>query len=203
MFEKKKIERSGLCVIDKESERMVVLIRECPYKAREIVPSKNPIFVEQYSLPRGKCQERNENLQQCALREFIEETRVFFVDVKFSKSYFNLYWCDPPNVKWEYRIYFAFASLKEENLIHVNQNYKIDNMNTIHIRKKDLKYEPMKPAFLNILNYTFLVRERLHLYGDNNYLEFIEHLTNFQLKCDRRSEIISLPSFMFYTHLKF
>lgn len=48
-----------------------------------------------------------------------------------------------------------------------------------------------------------IIRERLHLYGDNNYLEFIEHLTNFQLKCDRRSEIISLPSFMFYTHLKF
>lgn len=191
-----KIHRSGLCVIDRDTNEIVVVMREEPYPTRSIVRNKKMIFVEQFSLPRGKCIERSETLKQCALREFVEETRIFFKKYQFAKTHFDLYWYDPINIKWEYRIYFAFASLSDENLIRVDRSLIIPNLDTIYIRRKDIKYEPMKPIFIKIINYIELVTKRLSLYGNNNYVEFLNVLQNIQQKTNNTTDLVEREIFL-------
>lgn len=185
--------RAGLCVIDIKSNKMITLVRNSPYVGGSTDPR---IFVEQYSLPRGRCLGKNEKLQVCALREFVEETRLYFRNITFSKTFCNLYWHDPITLKWEYKIYFAFASFEKKNLIHIERQYNIPMVNTIYIKRKNLKYEPLEPVFIDVSIYIKLLKERLHLYGDNNYMEFMEQLTNITNSKDG-PDSINLNSFLF------
>lgn len=181
LIDQEDISRAGLCVIDNQTKKILVLVRDVPYNNFIVRTSSNANkdnkFVEQYSLPRGKSLGRFENLRYCAIREFIEETKLFFKDLKFSGEYFDLYWHDP--IKWMYRIYFASASFSNKNLIRITKSYNLPKIGCVPIKVKNQKYEPLTPIFQEITTYIDLIKERLHLYGSNNYNELINKILLF------------------------
>lgn len=165
------IKRAGLCVYDPKTKNIFCLKRKRPY-TRESNPS---FFIEQFSIPRGKCARHTESIRDCAVREFIEETGYYFKNIKIYDEIFQLYWNDPSYVRWEYSILFATADFASPNLIKINK--LSDNSALMLARLKSKKYEHVFPKILKITEYSSLMRDRLKLYGRNNYMEFIELLT--------------------------
>lgn len=164
------IKRAGLCVYDTNTKNIFCLKRKRPY-TRESNPS---FFIEQFSIPRGKCARHTESLRDCAIREFIEETGYYFNNIHIHEDIFQLYWNDPKHVRWEYSILFASADFSKKNLIKIN---KLSDNNALMLaRVKSKRYEHVFPKILKVDEYISLLRDRLKLYGRNNYLEFIDVL---------------------------
>lgn len=167
------IKRAGLCVYDPKTKNIFCLKRLRPYTS-ESDPS---FFIEQFSIPRGKCARHTESIRDCAIREFIEETGYYFRNIKIYDEIFQLYWNDPVYVRWEYSILFATADFKDfasPNLIKINK--LADNDALMLARIKSKKYEHVSPRILKVTEYISAMRKRLRLYGQNNYMEFIELL---------------------------
>lgn len=160
------INRAGLCVVEKSSKRIYVIQRQRPY-TKQCNPHK---FVEQYSIPRGKQIKSTESLQNCAIREFIEETGHFFKKIEILPQQFILRWINPENTLWEYKIYFAITSFHKSNFYQFSSPHNSSGSNFIN--KRNWYFEPYKPYIIPFDTYRNLVAERLHLYGENNYHRF-------------------------------
>lgn len=192
------IRRSGLCVIDPKSLQLFVVRRKRPYtcldrsnnpKASLKTNKKIPFFVEEYQIPRGKCNGSQESLKNCAIREFIEETGFYFKSLEFLDTFFNLRWYDN-GVEWKYTIFIAFASFAPKNMIRVK------NVDFMKLKLKFTKnnFEPLIPQIMHLNVYFKKISERLHLYGENNYEFFLNFLIN-SLKTNKSStEKFTFPS---------
>lgn len=172
------IKRAGLCVLDFKTRHIFCLKRKRPY-TRESNPN---FFIEQFSIPRGKCERQSESLRDCATREFIEETECYFHKIEFCKDVFNLYWHDPTNVRWEYTMFFAYAAFSKSNIVQFSHLKKIpDGLPTVVVTiapeiSKPKRYEPVFPHVLKYDIYKTLVLDRLPLYGPNNYKGFLKKI---------------------------
>lgn len=161
--------RAGLCVLDPRNRLIYIVRRKYSYGAHvhgKLAPSWRGNFVEEFQIPRGCCHDSRETLEQCALREFIEETGVYFKQIKILPTPFQLVWYDYG--KWEYTIFFAFAIMEASNLIRVKESEFMELK-----LKFATQYEPITPQIMDVANYVTEVQHRLHLYGPNNYPEFL------------------------------
>lgn len=171
--------RSALCVFDSKLNLIVILKRKCEYMATW---RSNPsIFLEQYSLPRGKCKNKREPLLKCAIREFIEETGFFVKECLLLDETVNLYWYDPldkKNEKWQYKVFFLEASLEASNVIRIekDQNVFIPLMNDSSERCVFSHYEFADVDIVSIDEYLREMELQLTKYGENNYGEFLSVL---------------------------
>lgn len=163
------MKKAGLCVFDKSSRNICVLKRLRPY-TKKCDPSR---FAEQFSLPRGGQNYSAENLKNCAIREYVEETGHYFREIHFLPYEFNLKWTNPKDKVWVYTIFFAATSFDTSNIRIVNDKEKINGI-TIDYRKR--RFEPLRPLIIPIEHYKQLVMERLELYDKTNYVEFFNFL---------------------------
>lgn len=164
------IKRAGLCVYDTSTKDVFCLKRKRPY-TQDADPK---FFIEQFSIPRGKCARHTESLRECAIREFIEETGFYFKKIHIYDDIFQLFWNDPKHVRWEYSIFFASADFSKANIIKINK--MSDNNALMLARVKSKRYEHVFPVVLHVNKYVSLLRKRLELYGRNNYDKFINIL---------------------------
>lgn len=167
--------RAGLFIIDLARQLTIINKRKYPYDKFMSAEGRNnkakySIFAEEYQIPRGCCQgpDEEKNTQLGALREHEEETKIRFKRKTILPKPFRLMWHDPE--LWEYDIYFGFADFDGENVI------RIDNIYSKGPRRFSNRFEPLVPQVMPIYEYIRQIKMRLHLYGPNNYLEFIDHL---------------------------
>ena len=127
------INRCGLFVIDPKLKKAIVLKRRYPYESKKT--NNIEPFVEQFCIPRGARQNIHEPLFVCSIREFIEECGFFFKTFKFQDYFFDLWWEDPINVVWKYRIFFMFADFKQIIVPLENKITHLVQEITLHIRQ--------------------------------------------------------------------
>lgn len=113
----------------------------------------------------------NESMLKDAIKEFIEETEIYFRKIEFTNNSFVLKWVD--NGLWEYTIFLAFADLSDDNIVFICDKHFM-NLNL----KFNKKYEPLVVQFLTLEDYVLKMHARLPLYGDNNYVAFFQFLSN-------------------------
>lgn len=170
--------RAGLCAFDSALQKIVILKRNHPYGTGMRWRQSPSTFVEQYSLPRGKCLNSSEPLIQCAIREFIEETGMFFEKFRLFNEGFQLTWTDPEHKIWKYEIFFIEADLSIANTIKVDEfsNLEIPKIGMTTDVCKFTKYEPAVKLIMSIPEYIKLLENQILCYKTSNYLDFVNHL---------------------------
>lgn len=163
------MKKAGLCVFDRSSRNICVLKRLRPY-TKKCNPHR---FVEEFSLPRGGQNHSKEDLKDCAIREYIEETGHYFKVIQFLPYKFDLKWTNPKSKVWVYTIFFAVASFDVSNIHFVRNKEKVNGIK-IDFRKRC--FEPLRPLIISIDHYKKLIMERLDLYDKNNYVDFFNFL---------------------------
>lgn len=161
------LKRVGLCVMDIQSQLICTLHRNKPYNSNpiQLLNDNEYIFLEQIQLPRGKLK-KGEQFRDGAIREFKEETGIYFKTIKFLNETFKLYWFDDNQI-WEYTIYFAIAKFTQMNIINIDLTYN----KSIRHEMKTFKFKIMP-----ILTYVEEIYKRLSLYGNNNYLFLLNYI---------------------------
>lgn len=159
--------RAGLFVVDSELDLVQIIERKQPYVSIGEQNARPNKFVEQYIIPRGCCN-KNEDTKLCAIREFQEETKMYFKEILFDRRSFILTWEDPVGVIWRYTIYFAFADFSPKNVIRFN--------NTTTGRRRETANYVLQT--MPLLKYIELQKDRIPLYGKNNYLAFLTTVKN-------------------------
>lgn len=158
--------RAGLFIIDLNTLYTMCLRKKTPY-IDSITQGID--FVEKYSIPRGRCK-RNETPFKCAVREYVEETGISLINIKYlPEPPFPLYWEDPIGTKWTYDIFISFAALSALNIKRLGRTWR------------DEKFERHENVLIPIVEYENQVKSILHLYGPNNYLEFFKKI-NFYIE---------------------
>lgn len=170
--------RAGLLVIDCSKKILVVMKRKIPYD------EKNP-NVEMYYIPRGILN-RGEAPLYTAVREFVEETRYFPSKYTFTGKSFKLFWHDPIDVLWEYKIHLVYANLsyedyrktclrkrrREENIIVEWEDGKFDSSTC-----KITRWENDEFRLMHVNEYIRLLDIQLKSYnGPHSYIEFIRFI---------------------------
>lgn len=176
--------RAGLCLFDPIKDKIVILKRYKQYlpSSKKIIPHG---FVEQYSLPRGRVLNKHESLLHCAIREFIEETRIFVKEFIQHEETFELIWEDPTDKFWQYKIFFIETDLNPENIFEVDEQTKY----ICHKLNFDVKtcklnsYEPAKRQVMSFEQYSMALKRQLPAYVSSNYTDFLNHLKNLYGKC--------------------
>lgn len=211
------LNRSGLVLFNKEYE-IYFLNRIKPYiidndnndnsnNNFDEKTNKFRNYVEKYCVPRG-VKTSNESFLECAVREFMEETNIFFNEVIILKDHFLLEWYDPPNVLWQYKIFVGFVddltrfSVRycdkkkiveqfKNNWDQVDessttaQNYiKVSNIKSLCSKSTKYKYSNENVVLLkkNFNRYKDLVCQNLHFYHKHNYYNFFTFLENMTFK---------------------
>ena len=163
--------RAGLCAIDVESQKIVVVERKKSYSNAHIFRCGE--FVEKYQIPRGRCCE--ESIKNCAIREFIEETGLFFKEYTILNMTFDLFWEDPIDTFWKYKIYFCKTSLDPNNIIRITEN----TFNGMKLNVRSRRFEPLIVRIMYIQKYIDKLNNQLIYYmGQHNYKDFIEIIKN-------------------------
>lgn len=160
---------------EKQEEKLLFseIVKKPPkYENTEI---SQRLFVEHISIPRGK-KEQNENELECAFREFIEETNTCPTgNIFLEKKRFILQWIDD-NVVWRYVVYKIYATnlVKIKNVCHVKFNFS-----EIIVKRQyeKLSKEPWhKQLSLTIPTYKALMKYQIKLYQASNYCDFLNFI---------------------------
>lgn len=158
----------GLFLMD-ANHNSIIMFRKKPYLFKQKRMKK---FIEQYYIPRGKKINR-ETVVNCAIREFVEETRFIPKSLHLLKKPFKLVWKDC-GVDYEYLIFFGFTNnLKDPN----NFITEGDGEEFLEITKqlgcKITNYEYDIVLLIKLEEYIEKMNSILQLYEKSNYKEFI------------------------------
>lgn len=165
----------GLFLMDAEYNS-IIMFRKKPYLLKH---RRMKHFIEQYYIPRGK-KIKKETTENCAIREFVEETRFIPKRINLFKNPFKLVWQDC-GVEYEYLIFFGLT-----NNLNNPQNFITEGDGeaflkiTKHLGCKITNFEYDVVLLLKFEDYIRKLNSILQLYEKSNYNEFInwvyEHL---------------------------
>lgn len=144
---------------------------------------RNPpkIFPEQYFFPRGKRLNKYEGVVACAIREFIEETKMFVKIYEILQDVFTLYWVDD-GCKWVYDIVFVRASLRSKNIVkHIDKHSSLVIPEMGRVSEKCC-FSPFENQYKYYVEFTPLVKfkeimwHQIKTYSESNYADFVNHV---------------------------
>lgn len=143
---------------------VIVLRRKRPYVPRS--------RIEKFYIPRGQCR-KNEPALDCAIREFIEETRFVPKHLTIINS-FVLWWIDR-GIKYTYQIFLGRVRsiFSPQDFLTQGDGDKFNNV----LKKyscRITKYEHDKPILISVADYINKVESLLNEYESSNYKVFFD-----------------------------
>ncbi|AKC91731.1 nudix [Lambdina fiscellaria nucleopolyhedrovirus] len=144
-------------------------------------------FLEKISIPRGKRDGRDAFDYETAVREFIEETGMFFERAYVHRVPFVLQWTDA-GVNYEYAIYVGVVRgvlkrvQREPNTFCVKLNNTCCKPNEYGVQLETRRFNNEIPRHLCILTlndyFRYMNEKQLITYDSSNYLEFFVFVKN-------------------------
>lgn len=169
---------SGLFVFDSYTHSVLVLKRNFQYEKCLKWRSRPEHFIEQYFIPRGKQLTTSEPLYTCAIREFIEETKLFMKKFTLIPNTYDLTWEDPPGTIWKYTIYFIDCDLSNKNLLTISTNLDV-NLMGVNFNPKQCNFSEKEEGVVTVLDfyeYEKVILKQMKLYPSSNYAGFLQYI---------------------------